>query len=70
MPKPAGAVIRSYRQQRGIKVREFAVRVGIARKTAYAIETGQTASIEVLHRMARELAVPVDELIENSAVAS
>ncbi|HEX3783696.1 MAG TPA: helix-turn-helix transcriptional regulator [Pseudonocardiaceae bacterium] len=73
MPKPAGATIRTLRQQRGIKVREFARKVRIGRSTAYNIEIGQSTSIEVLYRMANELGVDVDTLIDTSdapAVAS
>lgn len=69
MPKPAGAVIRSIRQQRGIKVGELAVLVGLSRKTVHGIENGTSTSIEALNRIANTLEVPVDGLLD-SAVAS
>lgn len=68
MPKPAGATIRTLRQKRGIKVREFAKAVRIGRSTAYAIESvDQSTSIEVLYRMANELGVDVSTLLAADA---
>jgi transcriptional regulator with XRE-family HTH domain len=67
MPKPAGQAIRSLRQQRGIKVREFAQTLKVSTKTASNIERGQSASIELLYRIANELGVDISEITETSA---
>ena len=71
MPKPAGAHIRSLRQRRGVKTGTFAEQVGVSRQHMTAIEAnGVAASIEVLNRIAEQLDVDVNELIDESAVAS
>jgi transcriptional regulator with XRE-family HTH domain len=68
MPKANGSHIRKLRQQLGLKVGEFAVSAAIAPITASNIENGHnTASIETLHRIAKVLDVPVDELIAPDA---
>jgi transcriptional regulator with XRE-family HTH domain len=68
MPKPNGPHIRSLRQQSGMKVGALAKQADIAPVTAANIENGHnTASIEVLYRIARVLDVPVEELIAADA---
>lgn len=64
MPKPNGPFIRSTRVGRGMKVGLFAKQAEISPITALNIENGHnTASVEVLHRIARVLGVPVADLI-------
>jgi len=66
MPKPAGSVIRSLRQQRGIKTGALATRLGITRQHMTNIESGwsTSASIELLNRMAEVLNVEASALVE------
>lgn len=59
-----GAQIRKLRIESGKKPGEFAAAVGISYVHLYNVETGsKQASPEVLHRIARELQVPADELL-------
>lgn len=59
-----GQAIRRLRQHTGVKVSELADQVGVAAGTLHNIENGHnTASIEVLHRIARQLDVDVQQLL-------
>jgi DNA-binding XRE family transcriptional regulator len=68
MPKPNGSLIRSRRQELGIKTGTMAKTVGCSRQHLTNIESGWVAaSIELLNRLANELDVPVPELIATDA---
>jgi transcriptional regulator with XRE-family HTH domain len=65
VPKPNGAQIRRRRQERGLTTAELAARVGFTNAGSMRnIENRNdpTAMIK-LHRIARELAVTVDEVM-------
>lgn len=72
MPKPRGALIRSLRRKSGVKTGAFAARVDLSRQHMTAIEArNKVVSIEALERIANELGVEADELIDDcSAVIS
>jgi transcriptional regulator with XRE-family HTH domain len=69
--RPDGTKIRRLRQDLGLNVTQFAERVGIARQYLSWIELGvkKHPSLTVLDSIARELAVPLDDLLtaENAA---
>jgi transcriptional regulator with XRE-family HTH domain len=69
--RPDGTKIRRLRQDLGLNVTQFAERVGIARQYLSWIELGvkKHPSLTVLDAIARELAVPLDDLLtaENAA---
>lgn len=68
MPKPNGSLIRSRRQELGIKTGTMAKTVGCSRQHLTNIESGWVvASIELLNRLANELDVPVPQLIATDA---
>ncbi len=57
--------MRERRQELGIKLQDFAPRIGISYGHYRNVEYGNApAAIEVFHRIARELAVPVADLIQ------
>jgi transcriptional regulator with XRE-family HTH domain len=58
--------MRQRRQELGIKLAEFAPRIGVSYGHYRNLEyRDKPAAIEIFHRIARELAVPVDALIDN-----
>lgn len=60
----ATPLMRHRRQELGIKLQDFYGRVGVSYGHYRNVEYGtHPAAIEVFHRIARELAVPVDDLI-------
>lgn len=62
-----GAAIRRIREERNISALALAERVGIRRRSLYNIELGnKPAGIEVIVKIARELQVPVDEILKKS----
>ena len=66
-----GTKIRRLREDLGLNVTQFAERVGIARQYLSYIELGvkKRPSLTTLDAIARELAVPLDDLLtaENAA---
>jgi transcriptional regulator with XRE-family HTH domain len=59
-----GAAIRRIREEQRITPADLAARVGIMRQSLYNIELGnKPAGLAVLVKIARELGVPVDEVI-------
>lgn len=72
MPKPNGSRIRSLRQECGVKTGVMAKRVGCSRQHLTNIEAGYNtaASIELLNRIARELNVKADDLIDSTVDAA
>lgn len=61
----ATPLMRQRRQELGIKLQDFAPRVGVSYGHYRNLEyRDKPAAIEVFHRIARELAVPVDDLID------
>lgn len=69
MPQPNGSLIRSLRQEAGVKTGTMAKTVGCSRQHLTNIESGhmRAASIELLSRLARELGVPATDLIATDA---
>lgn len=60
----ATPLMRHRRQELGIKLQDFYRRVGVSYGHYRNVEYGtHPAAIEVFHRIARELAVPVNDLI-------
>jgi DNA-binding XRE family transcriptional regulator len=68
MPKPNGSLIRSRRQELGIKTGTMAKTVGCSRQHLTNIESGwmTAASIELLNRLAVELKLSVDDLLDQT----
>lgn len=67
MPFPNGARIRERREELDLSTGELADRLGISQGFLRNIEGGHDpASNRVLHRIARHLAVSVDELMRTS----
>jgi transcriptional regulator with XRE-family HTH domain len=66
-----GNAIRRLRRERGYhSVKAFAVRVGITPQALSNIELGnRPAGIDVLVTIARELSVPVDEILRDDSDA-
>jgi transcriptional regulator with XRE-family HTH domain len=63
-----GAKIRALRKQRGLSVPGFAELIGITPQALSNIELGnKPAGISTLISIARELGVPVDDLIRDDA---
>lgn len=61
--KQDGAAVRRHRWQAGIKVSELAERLGVSPITLTNIENGHNAaSIELIHRVAEALDVPVQDI--------
>lgn len=66
-----GAAIRSLRIQSGMKPGEFAASVRISYQHLDNIENGRKeASIEVLHRIATALDVPIAEIVRDTSTLS
>jgi DNA-binding XRE family transcriptional regulator len=66
-PRQNGAEIRRVRRERGIKTGELASRIGLAPATLMNLENGhKQTSIEVVHRIARELAIPVADILSDA----
>lgn len=64
MPQPNGERIRAARQELGIKTPAFAQLVQVSTVHMQNIERGHnTASIEVLYRIARQLGVPISDVL-------
>lgn len=66
MPTPNGPAIRRHRVEQGIRTRELAARIGVSYVHMANIEKGHnTASIEVIHRIAHALGAVAHELIDH-----
>lgn len=60
-----GNAIRRYREERHLSVTALAARIGIRRQSLSNIELGtKPASAAVLVKIARELKVPLDEIVK------
>ena len=65
-----GTAIRRLREGQGVGVTEFAARVGIKRQSLSNIELGnKPAGLGTLIKIARELGVPLDDIVTDEDAA-